>query len=64
MSGLTAVGLVVLVVLLLVHAPGAVLAVLGSVGAVAVWAAAQPLVIGVGIGLVVPRLVSLRWWRR
>ncbi|MDP9616423.1 MULTISPECIES: hypothetical protein [Streptomyces] len=52
------------VALLIAHAPGAVLAVLGGAGAVAVWAAAQPLVLGMGIGLIIPRLVSLRWWRR
>lgn len=52
-----------LLVALVLHAPGAVLAVLGAVGAVAVWAAAQPLVIGVGIGLVAPR-IAMRWWRR
>ncbi|WP_431776992.1 hypothetical protein [Streptomyces cucumeris] len=56
--------LLALLVALVLHAPGAVLAVLGAVGAVAVWAAAQPLVIGVGIGLLAPRLVTLRWWRR
>lgn len=56
--------LLALLVALILHAPGAVLAVLGAVGAVAVWAAAQPLLIGVGIGLLVPRLVTLRWWRR
>lgn len=56
--------LLAVLVLLLLEAPGALLAVLGSVGAVAVWAAAQPLVLGVGIGLALPRLVSLRWWRR
>ncbi|MGO4419047.1 hypothetical protein AB4Z54_09865 [Streptomyces sp. MCAF7] len=56
--------LLAVLALLLLQAPGALLAVLGSVGAVAVWAAAQPLILGVGIGLVVPRLVSLRWWRR
>lgn len=50
-----------LVTVLVVQWPGPVMAVLGAAGAVAVWVAVQPFIVGIGVGALVARVG--RWLR-